>query len=273
MSENQMADFDPVIAGLLLVWLTFFGACVGSFLNVVIYRLPLGKSLSLPPSHCPKCSHPIRWYDNVPVFGWLMLRGKCRDCKELISVRYPLVESVCGGIFGTITFLTLRRGGDASLLEFFLLVLALSGLVLTFLAAGLIAQEDKKIPYRLFIPVAILSPMMPFLVQNAFHILLFKLPHVRGESIVPIVFLYYICSNIFFTAIFLWLIEKEQQIAWLIAMVLSSLFLGNAAPPAVLLAFFLSLISWLFSRQKILTPFLTLTFSTFIFIVLTLLWF
>ena len=83
----------------LLAWLFVLGTIIGSFLNVVVYRLPLGLSLVRPGSQCPKCGHPIRWYDNVPVFGWLWLRGRCRDCGAAISVRYPLVELAVGLIF------------------------------------------------------------------------------------------------------------------------------------------------------------------------------
>ena len=74
-----------VLAGLV-------GLCVGSFLNVVIYRVPLGMSLSSPASHCPKCDYKLRWYDNIPVLSYIMLGGKCRSCKEKISPRYMLVE-------------------------------------------------------------------------------------------------------------------------------------------------------------------------------------
>jgi len=75
-----------------LLWAGLFGACIGSFLNVVIYRLPRGMSLSKPGSHCPRCQKPIHWYHNVPVFGWLWLRGRCAACRSAISPRYPLVE-------------------------------------------------------------------------------------------------------------------------------------------------------------------------------------
>jgi len=84
-------------------WLIFviaIGACVGSFLNVVIYRLPAGESLIKPPSHCPKCGHGLAFYENVPVLGWLWLRGKCRHCGERISIQYPLVEATCAVLFG-----------------------------------------------------------------------------------------------------------------------------------------------------------------------------
>ena len=72
------------------------GAIVGSFLNVVAYRLPRGESLSHPPSRCPQCGTPIKPYDNVPVLSWLVLRGRCRACGAPISARYPLVEAVTG---------------------------------------------------------------------------------------------------------------------------------------------------------------------------------
>ncbi len=70
-----------------------FGAVIGSFLNVVAYRLPRGESLAHPPSRCPSCGVPIKPYDNVPVLSWLLLRGRCRNCGERISWRYPAVEA------------------------------------------------------------------------------------------------------------------------------------------------------------------------------------
>ncbi len=87
--------------GLVLAWIGIVGGCIGSFLNVVVYRLPEGMSLLYPGSHCPVCQHPIRWYDNLPVIGWLRLRGRCRDCQAAISVRYPLVEAIVAAMFVT----------------------------------------------------------------------------------------------------------------------------------------------------------------------------
>jgi leader peptidase (prepilin peptidase)/N-methyltransferase len=78
-----------------LIFLTFLfalGACIGSFLNVVVWRLPRGESLSHPPSHCPRCNHRLAWRDNIPIFGWIFLRGKCRYCQNPISPRYPIIE-------------------------------------------------------------------------------------------------------------------------------------------------------------------------------------
>ena len=73
-----------------------FGACVGSFLNVVIHRVPRGISVVTPPSACPSCGHRLRPWENVPVLGWLFLRGKCSECGSSISMRYPLVELTTG---------------------------------------------------------------------------------------------------------------------------------------------------------------------------------
>jgi leader peptidase (prepilin peptidase)/N-methyltransferase len=73
-----------------------FGLCIGSFLNVCIYRLPAARSIVSPPSACLRCGYRLRFYDNIPVLSWLWLRGKCRSCKAPISVRYPLVELLTG---------------------------------------------------------------------------------------------------------------------------------------------------------------------------------
>ena len=83
---------ELAISIITIVLTILLGLCVGSFLNVVIYRLPNGMSLAKPASHCPKCQNPIRWYDNIPVLSYLILGGKCRHCKEKISFRYPFVE-------------------------------------------------------------------------------------------------------------------------------------------------------------------------------------
>jgi len=80
------------------------GLLIGSFLNVVIYRVPNGRSIVSPPSACPHCGHEIAWYDNVPVVSWLILRAKCRNCGAPISARYPLVELGTGVAFGLVAW-------------------------------------------------------------------------------------------------------------------------------------------------------------------------
>lgn len=95
---------------LILAFLFALGACVGSFLNVVVYRLPLGMSLVSPPSRCPRCETKLAWHDNVPVLGWIWLRGRCRHCRAPISPRYPIVEAITGMLFG-LTYLALFQWG------------------------------------------------------------------------------------------------------------------------------------------------------------------
>ena len=87
-----MPDALVLVAGL-------FGLAVGSFLNVCIYRLPLGQSLAFPPSHCMTCGRRLRWFENVPVVAWLALGGRCRTCRSRIAAVYPLVEAFTGVMF------------------------------------------------------------------------------------------------------------------------------------------------------------------------------
>jgi leader peptidase (prepilin peptidase) / N-methyltransferase len=84
---------------LVVVFLAAFGLAVGSFLNVCIYRLPRRESLSFPASHCTSCQRPLDWFENIPVFGWLALRGRCRTCRAEISPIYPVVEAITAAVF------------------------------------------------------------------------------------------------------------------------------------------------------------------------------
>ena len=93
-----------VVPLIVLGWSFVAGACVGSFLNVVAWRLPQHMSLTWPGSHCPTCRRPILFRDNVPVMGWLRLRGRCRNCGARISPRYPIVEFVTGTIFALLAW-------------------------------------------------------------------------------------------------------------------------------------------------------------------------
>src|SRR5436190_8138153 len=129
------AIFDPQywIAVPFHFWsLVFFllGSIVGSFLNVCIYRLPLGQSVVSPPSHCPHCNYSIPWYLNVPLITWLYLRGKCKNCGAPISVRYFLVELLTG-----LTFLScwLKFGPESALLALALCLLLAGFIVATFI--------------------------------------------------------------------------------------------------------------------------------------------
>ena len=97
LSTFETATGMPEIVGYIFTFL--FGAAVGSFLNVVIHRVPLEKSIVFPNSACPKCKEAIKPYDNIPIFSWLILRGKCRNCKNPISPRYPAVELLTALLF------------------------------------------------------------------------------------------------------------------------------------------------------------------------------
>ena len=91
--------FNLLLAGLI-------GLCIGSFLNVVIYRLPRGQSLITPPSRCRNCGYLLRWYDNIPVLSWLFLRARCRKCGTPVSWQYPVVELITGALFLLVVWLT-----------------------------------------------------------------------------------------------------------------------------------------------------------------------
>lgn len=143
------------------IWLIFvfaFGACAGSFLNVVIYRLPREKSLVYPPSACPSCGRPIRFYDNIPLVSWVLLRAKCRQCKAKISPRYFVIELMTGLLFLFVyVWFFVRQyretglAGDYSLEQFFdsggwLFYLNAIVLISAFLAASAIDLELWVIP-------------------------------------------------------------------------------------------------------------------------------
>jgi len=83
----------------IIIIIFIFGTLIGSFLNVVIYRIPKGESIVFPASKCQSCQTPLKWYHNIPIFSWLFLRGKCGFCKESISAQYPIVEFLTGILF------------------------------------------------------------------------------------------------------------------------------------------------------------------------------
>jgi leader peptidase (prepilin peptidase)/N-methyltransferase len=88
----------------IAIILFIFGAMIGSFLNVVIYRIPKGESIVFPASKCQSCQNSLKWWHNIPIFSWVFLRGKCYFCKEKISAQYPIVELLTGIIFVALYF-------------------------------------------------------------------------------------------------------------------------------------------------------------------------
>ncbi len=135
------------------IWFVFifaFGCCIGSFLNVVIYRLPRNKSLIIPPSACPACGKHICFYDNIPLVSWLLLGRKCRYCKNSISPRYFVIELLTGSVFTALFFLYFRTdlyAGTGSFLSggWFIYLLYIT-LLAGFIAASAIDLELWLIP-------------------------------------------------------------------------------------------------------------------------------
>jgi leader peptidase (prepilin peptidase)/N-methyltransferase len=130
------------VTALLVGLCAVFGLAIGSFLNVVIHRVPKGESVIRPVSACPGCQTPIRPRDNIPVAGWLLLKGRCRTCQERISPRYPIVELTTAALFVVIA---LRFGLDPVLPAY--LYLAAVGLAL-----GVIDLDCKRLPDALTLP-------------------------------------------------------------------------------------------------------------------------
>ena len=141
------------MAGTDWIWFVFifaFGGCVGSFLNVVIYRLPRDESLIKPPSACPACGRHIRFYDNIPLISWLLLRAKCRYCKAPISPRYFVIELLTGLVFVGLFFLffhtDLRAGVGAFLAGGWFIYLTSIILLAALIAASAIDLKLWVIP-------------------------------------------------------------------------------------------------------------------------------
>lgn len=130
------------LTGALALLSGVLGLVIGSFLNVVIWRVPRGESVVRPASHCPGCGHAIRGRDNIPVLSWLLLRGRCRDCGEPISVRYPLVELGTAVVF---VLLALRIGGSWALPAY--LYLGAAGVALS-----LIDLDTRRLPDVIVLP-------------------------------------------------------------------------------------------------------------------------
>lgn len=155
----------PLLVAIVLLW----GACWGSFLNVVIYRLPAGMSVVQPPSHCPACQAPIRPWQNIPLLSWASLGGRCAKCKMPISLRYPAVEAVtaCLALAVALPWLTGWLQGDLALAE------AVGGLLLehcllfALVAIALIDADTFMVPDSLSLPMPLLGIAVAFWLGDA----------------------------------------------------------------------------------------------------------
>ena len=161
-------DGFPSPAGLppafFVVVIAIFGGLVGSFLNVVIHRVPLKRSIVTPRSACPSCGALIRWYDNFPVVSWLALRARCRSCKARISARYPLVELMTSALFVGVWY----RFGLAPHTFVYM------GLVAVFVALTFIDIDHRIIPNVISLPGMVIGLLLSFV-----------LPRVPGAALPP----------------------------------------------------------------------------------------
>ncbi len=145
---------------ILVGFCAVLGLLIGSFLNVVIWRVPRGESIVSPPSHCPGCDRPIRPRDNVPLLSWLLLRGRCRDCGTTISVRYPAVELATAVVFGVLAW---RFGFDWALPAY--LYLGAIGVAL-----AMIDIDVHRLPNAIVLPsygVAAVLLLIPAVIDGA----------------------------------------------------------------------------------------------------------
>jgi len=166
---------------LLVLWLLCVGGCFGSFMNVVIYRLPAGLSVTKPASRCPQCLHAIRGRDNVPVISWLLLRGRCRDCQTPVSARYPTIEGIVALMCVTLALAEVFPGGQGLPTEVqydlqanpWQLWTMFSGhllLLCTLVCAVMIQFDGHAVPWRLFVPIMLVSAAMAVMVPEACRI-------------------------------------------------------------------------------------------------------
>jgi len=184
VDQESMIDVLPAVgvAVAIAIWVFVFWSLIGSFLNVVVHRLPLGESVVHGGSRCPRCESPITWHDNLPVVGWLRLNGRCRSCALPIAARYPLIESICAGLGTAVYCRELLSGGanlpvrtpdflhggalrlfpnpSADLIGLFLYHCA--GLCVL-LVWGLIAWDGRRLPGRSAAAVLLVAAGLPIL--------------------------------------------------------------------------------------------------------------
>lgn len=177
--------------GIWLIFIFLMGSCVGSFLNVVIYRLPREKSIVTPPSACPKCGKNIAFYDNIPLFSWLILRGKCRNCSAQISIRYFIVELIVAlmfiGVYFMLFKLPLRNFGfdQPDSLDRFLQGGWLIYISIIILLTGLLASSAIDLELWI-IPISIcwFVTLAGFIISSS-SVFLFDLQDIQSYRIFP----------------------------------------------------------------------------------------
>jgi leader peptidase (prepilin peptidase)/N-methyltransferase len=168
---------NPVLTNYFLFFSFALGCIVGSFLNVVVWRLPRGASLCRPPSHCPNCGHFIRSWENIPILSWLFLRGRCSSCHQGISWRYPAGEGATGLLFAGIFWHLLRVGLPLAVLPGYFW---LAGAVL---AAALIDAEYRIIPNQITYSGMIVAFLLAILLPQS-RLSLFNEPDLAANGLI-----------------------------------------------------------------------------------------
>jgi len=173
--------FVPFTAAFVFI----FGLLTGSFLNVCIYRIPLKKSIVFPPSSCTKCSHQIRWYENIPVLSWLFLRGKCSGCGEKISMIYPSIELLNGFLY----VLAFVRFGFFP--ELFLIFYFLSAMIVT----AVIDFKTQFVYGGVVLPLIISGMLWSYLYPNATVMYSLTGAMTGGGILLLAIFVFYIVTK------------------------------------------------------------------------------
>lgn len=182
---NDELLLHPLFRQAVAVFILFSGLSVGSFLNVCIYRIPLGRSIIWPASACPACDRPIRWYENIPVFSWLALRGRCRGCRAPISVQYPLVEMLTGFLF-LLAYLSWGLSIDLPfILVYFCLLIVIAGIDI----------KAQIVPYVLTVPGMLLGLLYGYLAPERMLLEAVAGLLLGGGSLLLVIVLFYIVTK------------------------------------------------------------------------------
>lgn len=164
----------------------WFGAIWGSFANVVIVRLPKDENVAVPRSHCPKCKKSIPWYLNIPIFSWILLRGKCLNCKQPISIRYPIVEFLMGLFFAALYY---RYGWSISTFEYFLFAFAL-------VTSSFIDLDHMILPDRFTLSGIVIGLVGAFINPDRLFMDAFLGVFLGGGFLLAIAYFYYVFRKI-----------------------------------------------------------------------------
>ena len=163
---------EILITGIIFIFI--LGICIGSFLNVVVLRAISGESIVLPPSKCPKCQNPLKWYDNIPLLSYLILRGKCRSCHEPISIQYPIVEFATGVMFVLTALYCVATSSQITSIIQLLLKLVVLWVVTSSAIVMIVSDFKEKCVFTSHSFVFIFSALLYAFIRNGIHLTFFN---------------------------------------------------------------------------------------------------